>query len=205
MPAGFKFLVTSWCHILPKIGEVESRRVEKLPVAAIVLNIPAALPESPNNSASSLNRFVATLFASMAITAVGLFGADRELGTWKFNPAKSTPSNLKSRTEVIEATPDGWMKVTRTELRADGINRIFSFTFKYDGKDYPVTGGTFDTIAQERLDANTTTFKVKKTGSQYQAAGRFTVSRDGKIRTQLDKGTGLDGKPFELTRVYDKQ
>jgi hypothetical protein len=152
-----------------------------------------------------MRRTAATLFVGTAITVVGMFGADNELGTWKFNPAKSTASNLKSRTEVVEATPDGWMKVTRTELRADGINRIFSFTFKYDGKEYPVTGGTFDTIAQERLDANTTTFKVKKTGSQYQAAGRFTVSKDGKTRTQLDKGTGLDGKPFELTRVYDKQ
>jgi hypothetical protein len=100
---------------------------------------------------------VAKLIVGAAITVTGIFGADSELGTWKFNPAKSTPSNLKSRTEVIEATPDGWMKVTRTELRADGINRTFNFTFKYDGKEYPVTGGTFDTIAQRRLDANTTT------------------------------------------------
>jgi hypothetical protein len=150
-------------------------------------------------------RVAPKLIIGMAITAIGMFGADSDLGTWKFNPAKSTASNLKSRTEVIEATPDGWMKVTRTELRTDGINRTFSFAFKYDGKEYPVTGGTFDTIAQERLDANTTTFRVKKTGSQYQAAGRFTVSKDGKTKTQIDKGTGLDGKPFELTRIYKKR
>jgi hypothetical protein len=133
-----------------------------------------------------MGRIVAQLIVGMAISAIGMFGADSELGSWTFNPAKSTETNLKSRTEVIEATPDGWMKVTRTEQRTDGINRTFSFTFKYDGKEYPVTGGTFDTIAQERLDPNTTTFKVKRAVLQYQAAGRFTVCKDGKTRTQID-------------------
>jgi hypothetical protein len=152
-----------------------------------------------------VRRIVATLVIGMAITAIGIFGADSSLRTWKFNPAKSTASNLRSRTEVIEEATDGWMKVTRTELRADRINRTFSFTFKYDGKEYPVTGGTFDTIAQKRLDENTTTFEVKMTGTAYHASGSFTVSKDGKTRTQIDKGIGLDGKPFELTRIYEKQ
>lgn len=152
-----------------------------------------------------MQRIVAKLVIGLTITSIGMYGSDSDIGTWQFNPAKSTPSNLKSRIEVIEATPDGRMKVTRTELRVDGINRTFSFTFKYDGKEYPVTGGTFDAIAQERIDANTTTFDVKMTGTAYHASGSFTVSRDGKTRTQIDKGIGRDGKPFELTRIYEKQ
>ena len=152
-----------------------------------------------------MTRIATRLFVGLALTAIGMFGADSDIGTWNFNPVKSTASNLKSRTEVIEAAPDGAMKVTRTELRTNGVHRTFSFTFKYDGKEYPVTGGTFDTIAQKRLDANTTTFAVKMTGTAYHASGTFTVSKDGKIRTQIDKGIGLDGKPFELTRIYEKQ
>ena len=151
-----------------------------------------------------MNRNVATVFVGIALSA-GVFAADKELGTWKFNSEKSTASNLKSRTEVIEETSDGWTKVTRTELRTDGIHRTFSYTFKYDGKEYPVKGGTFDTVAHERIDENTTTFKVKRNGTTYEATGRFTVSKDGKTRTQTDHGTGPDGKPFELLRIYDKQ
>ena len=80
-----------------------------------------------------MNRNVATVFVGLALSA-GVFAVDKELRTWKFNSEKSTASNLKSRTEVIEETSDGWTKVTRTELRTDGIRRTFSYTFQYDGK-----------------------------------------------------------------------
>ena len=45
-----------------------------------------------------------------AITAIGMFGADSGVGTWKYNAAKSksTATNpVKSRTDVREETPDG--------------------------------------------------------------------------------------------------
>ncbi len=152
-----------------------------------------------------MQRKLTKLLVVVSVISVAMYAADSEVEIWKFNPAKSSPSNLKSRTEVIEDISDGRMKVTRTELREDGINRTFSFTFKYDGKEYPVTGGTFGTIAQKRLDANTTTFEVKMTGTGYHASGTFTISKDGKTRTQVDKGIGQNGKPFELIRIYDKQ
>ena len=80
-----------------------------------------------------MNRNVATVLLGIALSA-GVFAADKELGTWKFNSEKSTASNLKTRTEVIEETSDGWTKVMRTELRTDRIRRTFSYTFQYDGK-----------------------------------------------------------------------
>ena len=133
-----------------------------------------------------MQRIAAKLILGMAITAIGMFGADSEIGTWKFNAAKSKSTSrnqLTSRTEVIEATSDGWVKVTRTDQRADGASLSYSYTFKYDGKEYPVTGAIFDTIAQTRIDADTTTFEVKKTGSPYHAMGRLTVTKDGKTKT----------------------
>ena len=155
-----------------------------------------------------MQRIAAKLILGMAITAIGMFGADSEIGTWKFNAAKSKSTSrnqLTSRTEVIEATSDGWVKVTRTDQRADGASLNYSYTFKYDGKEYPVTGAIFDTIAQTRIDADTTTFEVKKTGSPYHAMGRMTVSKDGKTKTSIEKGIARDGKPFETTRIYEKQ
>lgn len=134
--------------------------------------------------------------------------ADRSVGTWKFNPAQSTSNSrnqLLSRTEVIEAMPDGWERVTRTDQRADGTSPSYSYTFKYDGREYPVSGALFDSIAQKRLDANTTAFEVKKAGSPYHAKGRVVLSKDGKQRTQTEKGIASDGKPFETMRIYHKQ
>ena len=33
---------------------------------------------------------------------------------------------------------DGGIKITRIEQRADGIPLTYTYSFKYDGKEYPV-------------------------------------------------------------------
>jgi len=155
-----------------------------------------------------MRSIVAKMAIGVAITAIGMFGADSSVGTWKFNAAKSktTAANpIKSQTDVREATPDGGMKVTRTGEMKDGTVVNFSFTIKYDGKEYPVTGGPFDTLSVKRTDANTTTFEVRKTGGKYHVTGRTAISKDGKTMTQTSKGTDADGKPVTATYIFNKQ
>ena len=157
-----------------------------------------------------MRRIVAKLAIGVAITAIGLLGADSSLGTWKYNPAKSKITTgtypVKSRTEVWEATPDGGVKVTRTQQNADGTTINFTYTFKYDGKEYPVTGGPFDTISAKRVNANTASFEVvKKTDGTYHQTGRNVISKDGKTKTLTAKGTDAAGKPIVATVVFDKQ
>ena len=157
-----------------------------------------------------MQRVAVKLVIGMAITAIGMFGADSSLGTWKMNVAKSkttsASSPVKSRTEVYEATADGGVKVTRTQQLANGTAFNFTYVFKYDGKEYPVTGGQFDTISAKRIDANTTSFEVmnKKNGTYHQT-GRSVISKDGKTRTLTAKGTDDAGKPVVATVVFDKQ
>jgi hypothetical protein len=154
-------------------------------------------------------RNVFKMFIGIAIAAVAIFGADTSIGTWKLNMAKTTTTvknPLTSRTEVYEAAPDGAVKITRTDQRADGISQSYSYTFKYDGKPYPVTGAArFDTISCKKVNDSTTTFEVNKTGGKYSATGKIVVSKDGKTRTQTITGTDEDGKPYKGTSVYDKQ
>jgi hypothetical protein len=123
------------------------------------------------------------------------------------NPAKSTSTGKlsKSRTDMFEATPDGGVKVTRTEERAEGTAVNFSYTYKTDGKEYPVTGGPFDTISVKRVDANTTSIEVKKSDGTYHQKGRNVYSKDGKTRTLTAKGTDTEGKPVTATLVFDRQ
>ena len=155
-----------------------------------------------------MRRIVAKIVIGMAITAIGMFGADSSLGTWKWNAAKSkstTTNPLKNRTDVVEATPDGGVKVTRTELRSDGSTHNSSYTYKYDGKEYPVTGQQFDTISVKRIDENTTVTEVKTTGGQLHQTTRAVYSKDGKTKTTSIKGTDTAGKPVDSAYVYDKQ
>jgi hypothetical protein len=148
------------------------------------------------------------LSVGVAITAIGMFGADSSLGTWKYNAAKSktTSTNpIQSQTDVREATSDGGVRMTRTAQLTDGTSSNFSYTCKYDGKECPVTGAPYDTISLKRIDANTTAFEARKTGGKYHVTGRSVISKDGKTRTQTSKGTDAQGKPVAQTLVFDKQ
>jgi len=106
---------------------------------------------------------------------------------------------------VREATPDGGLKLTRTGQLADGTPSNYSYTYKYDGKEYPVTGAPFDTISVKRIDANTTSWEVRKTGGKYHFTGRTFISKDGKTMTQTASGTDAEGKPVTQTIVFDRQ
>jgi hypothetical protein len=154
-----------------------------------------------------MQRIAAKLIVGVAISVIAMFAADSSVGTWKYNAAKSKSSSptFKSRTDVREATPDGGLKVTRMEESAKGDASNASFTFKYDGKEYPATGTRFDTISSKQVDANTTTWEVKRADGKYHQTGRNVVSKDGKTLTQTFKGTDMAGKPVHGTNVYERQ
>jgi hypothetical protein len=148
------------------------------------------------------------LTIGLALTAAVTFAADSTVGTWKLNAAKSKFTGsfvVKSQTDVREATPEGGVKVTREGQLGDGTPLKGSFTYNYDGKEYPATGLAFDVLSVKRVDPNTTTFEVKKTGGKYHVTGQTVISADGKTMTQTAKGTDADGKPISSTVVFDKQ
>ena len=147
---------------------------------------------------------------ALAITTIGAFGADNTLGTWKLNVAKSkytpAPMPVKSLTTVREASSGG-VKVTNTGERADSTMINATYTAKYDGTPFSVTGqgAPYDIIAIKQVNANTVTDERKKTGGPYEATGRTVVSNGGKTMTTTTKGTNADGKEFNFVYVLDKQ
>ena len=150
----------------------------------------------------------AKLVIGMAITSIGMFGANSLSGTWKVKAStvNSTAANrITTRTEVYEAMPNGGMKVTKTDERADGTSRKYSYTCKYDGKECPVSGAQYDAISFKRIDANTITYSTRNTGGVFHSTGKVVVSKDGKTKTQTTTGTGPDGKPVSTVMVYEKQ
>ena len=151
----------------------------------------------------------AKLVVAVTITAIGMFGADNSLGTWKRNVAKSkaTPPNtnpIKSLTLVNEAS-DGGVKQMVSGERTNGDVIKGSYTAKYDGKEYPVIGARWDAISIKQVDANTFTSEVRKVGGKYHNKGRTVISQDGKTMTLTSKGTNAEGKPTTATIVSERQ
>jgi hypothetical protein len=133
---------------------------------------------------------------------------DNSIGTWKLNVGKSkyTPAPLPFKSQsTIRSAADGGVKVTSTGVQGDGKPSSSSYTVKYDGKDCPVTGAPFDTIAMKQVDANTLTITARQASGKFHATGQTVISKDGKVLTTTVNGKDADGKALSATLVYDKQ
>ena len=148
----------------------------------------------------------ATILAMLTLGA-NLWAADPTLGTWKLDVAKSKYSPgpaPKSATVTYEETADG-IKRSGERVDAEGKTTSFTYTAKYDGKEYPVNGSDdFDTIVLKRINDNTTEGTLKKSGKVVTTARR-AVSKDGKILTLTIRGTNAKGEKMHNTDVYEKQ
>jgi hypothetical protein len=154
----------------------------------------------------AMRNIITKLVLGVAITTIAMFGADNSLGTWKRNIEKSKTSTAYKSVTMFRETSGDSVKVTNTGMREDGTTVTWSYTAKYDGKEYPVTGsGPFDTISIKQIDANTFTTVARAKGGKYHTTGRTVISKDGKTTTLTTKGTDADGKPFTQTIVSERQ
>lgn len=147
---------------------------------------------------------------TLLLVAVGLFGADVRLGTWKYDAKKSktTSTNpIQTQIDVREALPDGRVQISRSGSYADGTAFKYVFAYKYDGKEYKVKGAPFSMIAVKRIDNNTTSFEASvepsKAGSKYKMRGQTVVSANAQMMTQTSRGTDAGGEDGgEYGRVH---
>jgi hypothetical protein len=157
----------------------------------------------------SFQMFVVGVLLSIgSVAMVSAAGAaDPTDGTWTLNLAKSkfSPGPApQSHTRTYATTAQG-VALSYTVVAADGSKSSGQSNYKYDGKDYPITGSTdYDTLAVTRIDAYTAKSVQKKNGKQIGTTTR-TVSKDGKVLTLTSKGTSAAGAAFNNVLVFDKQ
>jgi len=157
------------------------------------------------------SRFLILVFGSLLGLALTVAHStspdDPVLGNWKLNVEKSkfVPGpGWRSQIRVYQSTPAGVL-VTWTGLDAKGEKMQVSYTYNYDGRDYPMAGsGSYDTLNAVRVDALTVKSEEKRSGKTVGIAMR-TVSPDGKILTITDEGTNRKGQAFSQVLVFDRQ
>jgi len=132
---------------------------------------------------------------------------DPALGTWVLNLDKSkfSPGPApKSATRTYAQTADGIL-LTFSGVAADGSAVSGQSTFKYDGKDYPITGSPdYDTLTLKRVNRTTVKSEQKKDGKVIGWTTR-TVTSHGTVLTLSSHGTDAKGVKFKSVAVYDKQ
>jgi hypothetical protein len=117
-------------------------------------------------------------------------------GTWKLNVAKSTiraDSAPKRLIRTDEPAGDG-VKVTYDGIDADGSRISYSYTAKYDGKEYRSSGvgmaNGWETITVKRIDDYTFEGTLRR-GGKIVATTKNVVSKDGKTMTTTTNGTSV--------------
>ena len=154
-----------------------------------------------------LATFVMTVFA-LAVVTSGARAQDLLMGTWKINLAKSKYNpGPPPRSLVIRFEPDGanGVKYTQDQVKSQGQTQHVTYTFFFDGKDYPMTGDAGrDMLSTIRIDAYTIEQTSKKDG-KVTSTSRRVISQDGKTMTTTQKSANAQGRSFHNVVVYEKQ
>jgi len=151
-------------------------------------------------------RTIALTLALCFVVVVVCLAQEPFMGTWKLNAAKSKIGlNAPKNSTVVYETAGDNVKVTVDGSDRKGKPTHNTWTGKFDGKDYPVTGDPNEDVrSYTKIDDHTLGFNVKK-GGKITTGGRIVVAADGKSRTVIISGTDPQGKKFKSLAVYEKQ
>ena len=150
---------------------------------------------------------------SQAATALAAQSVDPLYGTWTLNHEKSkyTPGPPPpSQTRTFEPSDDG-VQVTVQGTARDGSPMKYTFTAKFDGKDYPITGTAVsagaEAIALRRIDERTIEWTYKRSGQSISRGEttRCTISPDGKTLSCSSSGILPSGQRFHSESVFEKR
>lgn len=130
---------------------------------------------------------------------------DPVIGSWKLNTAKSTGAAVpRSETRSYAASADG-LTLSYKRVGADSKQISVQVTYKYDGRDYPITGSPdFDSLSARRVGVNTVESTQKLKGKIVGTTTR-TLSKDKKTLTLLTRRADAKGQRTTTTLVYDRQ
>lgn len=149
-----------------------------------------------------------TLLLSLAVCwfAVAMYAADNpNMGTWKLNEAKSkTPAGAGKNTTVVYAPDGDNVKVTIDGVDGKGQPTHSEWVGKFDGKEYPVTGGAAGTTRSYKVINDRKMEVTNKVNGKENLHGTIEVAKDGKSRTVNVESTAPDGKKMKTEDVYDK-
>ncbi len=145
--------------------------------------------------------------ALLLIATAATFAANAHLGTWKLNESKSkfAPGSTKNHTVTYTEAEGDMMKLTADGTDKDGKPVHWTWTGKFDGKQYKVEGSpVIDTVGYKALNDHTNSATGMKEGKVV-FTGTIKVAKDGKSRMVTTTMADENGKKHIDKAYYDKQ
>jgi hypothetical protein len=147
--------------------------------------------------------FAIAMLSVIATSAVGQ-GVDPLIGTWKFNPEKSTSALPPVKSATLTFTGEG-QNLTLTAEFVDAQSQPFKVVYRhiYDGQPHPTTGSPdYDSTTYTRIGntINIVRFRQGKTVDVSQA-----VIVPGKNYTITGETITANGQIVKYVLVNDRQ
>ncbi len=132
---------------------------------------------------------------------------DLVLGTWNLVLSQSTYSPgpaPKSQVRIYEEDPNG-IRTTIKTTDAQGHAASMTYTAKYDGVDYPITGSPdWDAIALKKISAHVAEAVLAHAGKEFGKARRV-ISEDQKTMTITFEAQVEGGPKVHNVAVFERQ
>jgi hypothetical protein len=148
--------------------------------------------------------------ASLLWLSTGAYAAESPFyGTWLSNLVKSNMTNqaLVGQHLLVVIAPygdNGWTRVQIDVKDPQKSGREEHYSAKFDGTDYPTSGGDPRVIVLTRIDERTIDTVTKRNG-KVASHQRIVVSADGKTMTSTGSGVNGRGEPYEnQVQVLDR-
>jgi hypothetical protein len=137
--------------------------------------------------------------------------ADKFVGTWVLNLAKSTYEGAPAPKAVIRTFDyerGGTILVTAHTTSASGSLSFVHYLFALDGREYEeLSRGPSDSktmFAARKIDDSNIDLTFSRDGTPY-IWHSWNISADGRTLTVKRRSTTADGKPTSSVQIYEKQ
>jgi len=184
----------------PLFNQIELHRIDKHQVkvkekkdGAVVIAIQDKLSKDGNELTSKTSQA----------------GHHDKITVWERTGGKKSATDLFAGewTEDLSKSRLGQGMAIKIEAQANGgvlFSGDFSYSARFDGKEYDLKNSTNDTVTLQLVDAHTVD-SIYRRGDQITQKDRWVVSADGTEMTLMTTGTLETGQQLKETLVFRKQ
>lgn len=184
----------------PAFDQIELRRIDKHHVEVIQKKdggLVATIHDKLSRDADELTSTTAQPGRADKITV------------WKRTGGKRLANDLFTGDWTEDLSKSRMAQGLALKIEADGMNGVrffgdFSYTARFDGKEYDLKNSSNDTVSLQLVDAHTVD-SIYRRDDQITQKDQWVVSADGAEMTVTTSGTLETGQQIKETLVFGKQ
>jgi hypothetical protein len=184
----------------PAFNQVELRRIDKKQAEA---------KEKKDGAVVATVRYKLSSDGNELTSTTSEKGRADRITVWTRSGGTKAPDNLFAGEWTQDMSKTRLAQGLALKIEPDGKDGVrflgdFSYTARFDGKEYDLKDSVNDTVSLELVDAHTVD-SIYRRGDQIAQKDRWVVSADGQQMTVTTTGTLETGQRLRETLIFRKQ